>query len=203
MPETVGEPLIVNVLEVHDADTPVGKPVAVPIPVAPAVECVIFVKVLFVHPLGAEDAALTVTHGRSANINPPNNLGVVFGVQAKPPFPVVPISDLIAQAAPTAGVFPTELCPASYNSVNDDGEVAVQDAKLLAVVVVIRVQFPNNIIAVPLLTEVRLGTLERLAEVAVYHEEGAVASKGVELSTPENAIIAPVAEEEDVVTENV
>ena len=190
-------------MEVHEADTPDGKPVAVPIPVAPVVECVIFVIEPFTHTLGVDDATPAVTHGRSANINPPKLLGVVFGVHAKLPFPVEPITDLSAQAAPTVGVVATPLCPTSYNSVNDDGDVALQDAKLLAVVVVILVQFPNNNIAEPLLTEVRLGILERLDELAVYHEEGDVTSNGVVLSTPENAIIAPVAAEDDAVTVNV
>jgi hypothetical protein len=193
----------VIVFEVHEADTPVGKPDAVPIPVAPVVECVMFVNELFTHTLGVEDATLTVTHGRSANINPPKDLGEVLGAHVKPPFPVEPITDLSAQEAPTAGVLPTLLCPASYNSVNEEGDVAVQDAKLLAVVVVILVQFPNNNIAEPLLTEVRLGILERLVELAVYQEEGAVTSNGVVLSTPENAIIAAVAAEDDAVTVNV
>ena len=41
VPDTVGVPLIVMVFDVHDAVTPDGKPVGVPIPVAPVVVCVI------------------------------------------------------------------------------------------------------------------------------------------------------------------
>ena len=59
VPETEGVPLIVIVLEAHAAVTPVGKPVAVPMPVAPVVVCVMFVIALFKHPLGEVDAAVT------------------------------------------------------------------------------------------------------------------------------------------------
>jgi hypothetical protein len=41
VPDTVGVPLIVTVLPAHDAVTPAGNPVAVPMPVAPVVVCVI------------------------------------------------------------------------------------------------------------------------------------------------------------------
>ena len=41
------------------AVTPAGKPTAVPIPVAPVVVCVILVKAVFKHKVGAEDASLT------------------------------------------------------------------------------------------------------------------------------------------------
>ena len=41
VPDTVGVPLIVTVLPAHAAVTPAGKPVAVPMPVAPVVVCVI------------------------------------------------------------------------------------------------------------------------------------------------------------------
>ena len=34
-----------------------GKPVAVPIPVAPVVVCVMFVSAVFIHNVGVEDAA--------------------------------------------------------------------------------------------------------------------------------------------------
>ena len=40
--------------------TPAGNPVAVPIPVAPVVVWVIFVKVVFKHKVGAEEAVVTV-----------------------------------------------------------------------------------------------------------------------------------------------
>ena len=44
----------------HVAVTPVGKLVAVPIPVAPVVVCVILVNAVLIHNVGAADAAPTV-----------------------------------------------------------------------------------------------------------------------------------------------
>ena len=44
----------------HDAVTPVGNPDAVPIPVAPVVECVILVNAVLIHKVGVLDATLTV-----------------------------------------------------------------------------------------------------------------------------------------------
>ena len=40
--------------------TPVGRPVAVPIPVAPVVVCVIFVSTVLIHNVGVDDAAPAV-----------------------------------------------------------------------------------------------------------------------------------------------
>ena len=60
VPEFVGVPLIVIVFDAHKAVTPVGNPVADPIPVAPEVECVILVKVVFWHKVGELDGAPTV-----------------------------------------------------------------------------------------------------------------------------------------------
>jgi hypothetical protein len=42
------------------AVTPAGNPVAVPIPVAPEVVCVIAVRAEFIHRIGVDDAALVV-----------------------------------------------------------------------------------------------------------------------------------------------
>lgn len=56
MPDTVGVPLIVIVLLPQAAVTPFGKPVGVPIPVAPVVLCVIFVKAVLIHKMGVLDA---------------------------------------------------------------------------------------------------------------------------------------------------
>ena len=53
-------PLIVIVFEAHAAVTPDGRPVAVPIPVAPVVACVMFVSAVLIHSIGAEDAAPAV-----------------------------------------------------------------------------------------------------------------------------------------------
>ena len=53
-------PLIVIVFEAHAAVTPFGRPVAVPIPVAPVVVCVMLVKAVLMQRVGVEDAAPTV-----------------------------------------------------------------------------------------------------------------------------------------------
>ncbi|MBV6485827.1 MAG: hypothetical protein KFKLKKLM_02429 [Flavobacteriales bacterium] len=45
------------------AFTPVGKPEATPIPVAPVVVCVIFVIEVLIHNVGEEDAGVTVLSG--------------------------------------------------------------------------------------------------------------------------------------------
>ena len=59
-PEAVGVPLIIIVFPAHAAVTPEGKPVGVPIPVAPVVVCVIFVIAVFTQTVGADEAELTV-----------------------------------------------------------------------------------------------------------------------------------------------
>ena len=51
---------MVIVLEDHAAVTPVGKPVAVPIPVAPVVVWVIAVSAVLTHKVGVDEAAVTV-----------------------------------------------------------------------------------------------------------------------------------------------
>ena len=56
-------PLIVIVLLAQVAVTPVGKPVAVPIPVAPVVVCVILVKAVLIHNVGVDEAAPAVLFG--------------------------------------------------------------------------------------------------------------------------------------------
>ena len=43
--------------------TPAGKPVAVPIPVAPVVACVIFVSAVLIHKVGVLEAAPAVLSG--------------------------------------------------------------------------------------------------------------------------------------------
>jgi hypothetical protein len=60
IPDAVGVPLIVIVFEAQFADTPPGKPVGVPIPVAPVVLCVIGVNALLIHSVGVDDAAPAV-----------------------------------------------------------------------------------------------------------------------------------------------
>jgi hypothetical protein len=51
---------MVMVLDAQFTVTPAGNPVAIPIPVAPVVVCVIFVNAVFRHKVGAEEATLTV-----------------------------------------------------------------------------------------------------------------------------------------------
>jgi hypothetical protein len=50
----------------HDAVTPEGRPVAVPIPVAPVVVCVILVNRVFIHNVGVDEAAPNVFAGVTA-----------------------------------------------------------------------------------------------------------------------------------------
>ena len=47
-------------LEAQLAITPVGRPVAMPIPVAPVTACVMLVKAVLIHKVGVEDAAPAV-----------------------------------------------------------------------------------------------------------------------------------------------
>jgi hypothetical protein len=51
---------MVIVFEAHEAVTPLGRPVAVPIPVAPVVACVIAVRAVLMHNVGVEEAAPAV-----------------------------------------------------------------------------------------------------------------------------------------------
>jgi hypothetical protein len=60
VPVVVGVPLIVITSADQEAVTPAGKPVAVPIPVAPVVAIVIFVIVVFTKIVGLEDAVPAV-----------------------------------------------------------------------------------------------------------------------------------------------
>ena len=56
----MGVPLIVIVFAAHEAATPAGRPVEVPIPVAPVVVCVILVKAVPMQSVGADDAGPAV-----------------------------------------------------------------------------------------------------------------------------------------------
>jgi len=56
----VGVPLMVITSEAHAALTPAGNPVAVPMPVALVVACVILVKAVLIHKVGVLDAAPAV-----------------------------------------------------------------------------------------------------------------------------------------------
>ena len=63
VPDAVGVPLIVIVLDSQAAVTPAGKPVAVPIPVAPVVVRVMLVKIVLIHKVGVDDAVPAVLFG--------------------------------------------------------------------------------------------------------------------------------------------
>ncbi len=51
------------VLPENPADTPAGKPVAAPMPVAPVVVCVMFVIAVLIHTVGELEAGVTVLFG--------------------------------------------------------------------------------------------------------------------------------------------
>ena len=55
--------MMVITLADHAADTPEGSPVAVPIPVAPVVVWVIFVKAVLMQSVGVDEATPTVFAG--------------------------------------------------------------------------------------------------------------------------------------------
>ena len=59
-PEAVGVPLMVSTFDAQDAVIPAGRPVGVPIPVAPVVVCVIFVSTVLIQNVGVDDAAPVV-----------------------------------------------------------------------------------------------------------------------------------------------
>ena len=63
VPTAMGVPLMVMVLDAQDAVTPLGRPVAVPIPVAPVVIYVMGGRGLPKVVVGAEEAAPTVLSG--------------------------------------------------------------------------------------------------------------------------------------------
>jgi len=79
VPLAVGVPLIVMVLDAQFAVTPAGKLVAVPIPVAPVVVCVIAVRAVLIHRVGVADAADVVLAGVTVMVP------VAFKL-AQPPF---------------------------------------------------------------------------------------------------------------------
>jgi hypothetical protein len=63
VPIPVGVPIRVIVSANHEAVTPAGSPVGVPIPVAPVVVCVIGVNNVLTHNVGVDVAAVTVLLG--------------------------------------------------------------------------------------------------------------------------------------------
>ena len=68
MPAELGVPLIVITLADHEADTPDGNPVAVPMPVAPVVDIVIGVKAVFTVTVGDEDGLPAVLSVQDVNV---------------------------------------------------------------------------------------------------------------------------------------
>ena len=65
VPEAVGVPLIVKTFEAHAGVTPAGRPVAVPIPVAPVVVLVMLVNAVLMQSVGVEDAVPAVLTGET------------------------------------------------------------------------------------------------------------------------------------------
>ena len=63
VPAAVGVPLMVMVFAAQAAVTPAGRPVGVPMPVAPVVVCVILVSAVLIHSVGVEDAVPAVLSG--------------------------------------------------------------------------------------------------------------------------------------------
>ena len=59
----MGVPLMLITFAAQATLTPAGNPVAVPIPVAPVVACVILVKAVLIHKVGVLDAAPAVLAG--------------------------------------------------------------------------------------------------------------------------------------------
>ena len=68
VPEAVGVPLMVITFAAQLAVTPAGRPVAVPMSVAPVVVCVIFVKTVLIHNVGAEEATPAVLEGLTVTL---------------------------------------------------------------------------------------------------------------------------------------
>lgn len=83
MPVAVGVPLIVMVPEAQEAVTPAGSPVAVPIPVAPVVVCVILVKAVLRQTVGVLDAAPAARLGLTVNVE----VLLALTVLVQPPVP--------------------------------------------------------------------------------------------------------------------
>ena len=59
---------MVIILPDHDAVTPAGKPVGVPIPVAPVVVCVTGLNGVLIHNVGEDEAADTVLSGFTVTV---------------------------------------------------------------------------------------------------------------------------------------
>ena len=88
VPDAVGVPLIVITLLAQTAVTPAGKPVAVPMPVAPVVAIVIFVKAVFTVNVGLEDAVPAVLRVQGVTV-------VVVVIGGEPPTALVATTENI------------------------------------------------------------------------------------------------------------
>ena len=75
----MGVPEIVIVLLAQAALTPAGSPVAVPMPVAPVVVCVMAVRAVLIHKVGVLDAAPAVLAGVTVIVP------VAFAAEPQPP----------------------------------------------------------------------------------------------------------------------
>ncbi len=158
VPLAVGVPLIVMVFAAQLAVTPAGRPVAVPIPVAPVVVCVIAVSAVLMHRVGFADAADAVLTGVTVivpvalilpqppvngmlYINVPLAVGVplivmVFAAQ----FAVTPAGKLVAMPIPVA---PIVVCVIGVSAVliHRVGVADGADAVLFGVTVMVPVAF--------------------------------------------------------------
>ena len=68
VPDSVGVPLMVIVLDPQAALTPAGSPVAVPIPVAFVVVWVMLVNSVLMHKVGVDDGSPTVLAGSTVTV---------------------------------------------------------------------------------------------------------------------------------------
>ena len=78
VPDAVGVPLIVITLLAQTAVTPAGKPVAVPMPVAPVVVIVIFVKAVLTVNVGLDEGVPAVLRVQGVTV-------VVVVIGGEPP----------------------------------------------------------------------------------------------------------------------
>ena len=88
LPTAVGVPLIVITLADQEAVTPAGKLVAVPMPVAPVVAIVIFVKTVFTVNVGLDDAVPAVLRVQGVTV-------VVVVIGGEPPAAFVATTEKI------------------------------------------------------------------------------------------------------------
>ncbi len=179
---------MVIVFDAHAADTPSGNSVAVPIPVAPVVVCVMFVKAVFTHKVGVEEAAPTdivVALLKTSKIAELGSLDDKVTVR----FPVEPLFTDDSHAAPTVASSPF-VVPLSNNSVWEfDQELKVLLPLHMA-----------NIITAELLATVTPVAVA-VAETALLKVPGTISNGPPALpsgfnalqATPEKATIEPIA----------